>query len=141
MLTGIAGKVGQIHLGTQIVRGKGLRPLVAAPCVGQKAVAIQQSTNIEQGRYVSVRGIQHAPADRQHLIKAPALGKALRIHQHHQFNCPKLIVPLLLRNSRSSSPLALVGSLLAACALALALAWSCAWASWPSVCKCCMDSN
>ena len=31
MLTGIAGKVGQIHLGTQIVRGKGLRPLVAAP--------------------------------------------------------------------------------------------------------------
>ena len=65
----------------------------------------------------------------------------LHIHQHHQFNCPKLIVPLLLRNSRSSSPLALVGSLLAACALALALAWSCAWASWPSVCKCCMDSN
>ena len=137
MLTGIAGKVGQIHLGTQISRGKGLRPLVAAPCVGQKAVAIQQSTNIEQGRYVSVRGIQHTPADRQHLSKAPALGKALRIHQHHQFNCPKLIVPLLLRNSRSSSPLALVGSLLAACALA----WSCAWASWPSVCKCCMDSN
>lgn len=31
MLTGIAGKVGQIHLGTQISRGKGLRPLVAAP--------------------------------------------------------------------------------------------------------------
>lgn len=31
MLTGIAGQVGQIHLGTQIVRGKGLRPLVAAP--------------------------------------------------------------------------------------------------------------
>ena len=31
ILTGIAGQVGQIHLGTQIVRGKGLRPLVAAP--------------------------------------------------------------------------------------------------------------
>lgn len=90
-------------------------------------------TQINRGLSPIIR----APADRQHLIKAPALGKALRIHQHHQFNCPKLIVPLLLRNSRSSSPLALVGSLLAACALA----WSCAWASWPSVCKCCMDSN
>lgn len=68
MLAGIAGEIGQIHLGTQVSRGEGLRLFVASAGVGEEAVAGEQGANVKQQGDV-VRTSNHVVTQRPHLSK------------------------------------------------------------------------
>ncbi len=48
VLAGIAGQVGQIHLGAQVSWGEGLRFFVAGAGIGEEAVTGEQGTDVEQ---------------------------------------------------------------------------------------------